>query len=46
MKIPELAGLRFCIPPPVSGSSKLGYNRMPDYKEHFEGHLVPGQPVH
>lgn len=23
----------------------LGYNRMPDYKEHFEGHF-PGQAVH
>lgn len=24
----------------------LGYNRVPDYKEHFEGHLVPGRAVH
>lgn len=23
-----------------------GYNRMPDYKERFEGHLVPGRAVH
>lgn len=22
------------------------YNRMPDYREHFEGHLVPGWAVH
>lgn len=27
-------------------SGALGYNRMPDYKEHSEGHLVSGQAVH
>lgn len=32
-------------PPLVSGTSDLGFNRMPDYKEHLEGHLVPGQAV-
>lgn len=40
VKILGLAGLRSCTPPPVSGNSDLSYNRMPDYKEHFEGHLV------
>ena len=32
--------------PPVSGTGDLSYNRMPDYKEHFEGHLVSVRAVH